>query len=759
MKLLDDKIRILHLEDDPDDAFMVSRLLKKANLNCEIEVVDTRKKFEQSLVEFEPDIIISDHHIPSFDSMEALTMLKNSGSQIPFILLTGTVSEEYAIATMREGASDYLLKDRPQRLTASIRDSLEKFHLKAEQKKAYEKVALGRAELLKLNNRLMLATSSAGMGIWEWDLVNNRLAWDDGMHQLYKMDISQLGSYEGWLSCLHSQDRERVSEEIALAIAGEKEYNTEFKIVWKDSAVRYIKATGIVEHDESGTALRMVGMNWDVTQERANEKKIRESETLLSNINANSADMICMVSEEGKFIHVSAASEMVLGYTPAELIGKRIFDFTYPEDLEKTIKSANHVLDGTLLSNFENRFVRKDGAIVTLSWSARLDEVDRVRYGVARDVTEHKKIQAENEKLARIASLTVNAAIVTDAEGRIIWVNKGFERITEYCFEEVVGKKPSAFLQGLATDPVTIGAMREAIKQGQSFRGEILNYGKSGRQYWLDLEISPLTDSNGKLSGFMAIEQDITDRKKSEQENYDLIKRLEKRNRDLQQFSYIISHNLRAPIAKISGLASIIQPDNEENNFLMQKLTEETMLLDEVIRDINVIISARKSEREKMEYVLVKSECTLVLQSLDTDIVKSGAQVHLDFSEVKGITIIKSYLHSIIYNLVSNAVKYRLPNVPLTIHIKSTQDDTFVCLSVKDNGSGIDLEKNKSKIFGLYKRFHGADIPGKGVGLHLVKTHAESLGGHVEIESKLNEGTEFKVYLPKNYGNNDNSNN
>ena len=620
MKVFEEKIKILHLEDDPDDAVMVSQLLKKANLNCDIKVVDTRKKFEQSLAEFRPDVIISDHNLPSFDSKEALTILKKSGSQLPFILLTGTVSDEYAIAAMREGASDYLLKDRPQRLVDSIHNALEKFRLKNEKKEVAE--------------------------------------------------------------------------------------------------------------------------------------KIRKSEKLLSNIDLNSADMICSVSEDDYFLHVSAASEKVLGYTPTELVGKRFFDFLYIEDLEKTINTANQVMDGNQINSFENRYVRKDGSLVTLSWSVRMDEVDRIRYAVARDVTEYKKIEVENDKLARIASLTVNAVIITDAEGKITWVNKGFERITEYPLEEVIGKKPGAFLQGLATDPVTITEMWKSVMQGQSFRGEILNYGKSGRQYWLDIEIVPLKDYMGKLSGFMAVQQDITNRKKSEDETCNLIKTLQKRNQDLQQFSYIISHNLRAPIAKISGLVSIVKPDNEENKFLLEKIVEETELLDDVIKDINIIISARKSETEKLQYVLLEPEYNLVLQSLNADIVKSSAQVYHNFSEVKGITTIKSYLYSILHNLISNAIKYRQPDLPLTIHIESSQNENFICLSVKDNGRGIDLKKNMSKIFGLYKRFHGADIPGKGVGLYLVKTHVESLGGRVEIESKLDEGTEFKVYLLKNYGNN-----
>ena len=101
-------------------------------------------------------------------------------------------------------------------------------------------------------------------------------------------------------------------------------------------------------------------------------------------------------------------------------------------------------------------------------------------------------------------------------------------------------------------------------------------------------------------------------------------------------------------------------------------------------------------------------------------------------------------------NLLSNAIKNRQYYVPLPIHVETTEDDKNKYLTVKDNGSGIDLEKHKDKIFVLYKRFHGNDIEGRGIGLNLVKAQAESLGGRIEIESAVNQGTTFKVCLPKN---------
>jgi signal transduction histidine kinase len=99
------------------------------------------------------------------------------------------------------------------------------------------------------------------------------------------------------------------------------------------------------------------------------------------------------------------------------------------------------------------------------------------------------------------------------------------------------------------------------------------------------------------------------------------------------------------------------------------------------------------------------------------------------------------------YNLLSNSIKYRDISKPLSIRMKTFRTGQYICLSVRDNGLGIDLNKNREKVFGLYRRFHSENIPGKGVGLHFIKSYAEALGGKVEIDSQLHQGTELKVYF------------
>ena len=120
-------LKIIHIEDVPSDAEQVERTLKKSDIIFEKVVVDTKKEYIKALEEFHPDIILSDHSLPTFNSLEALQILKQSGIDIPFILITATVSEEFAVNVMKEGASDYVLKDRLQRLPSAIINAIEKY--------------------------------------------------------------------------------------------------------------------------------------------------------------------------------------------------------------------------------------------------------------------------------------------------------------------------------------------------------------------------------------------------------------------------------------------------------------------------------------------------------------------------------------------------------------------------------------------------------------------------------------------------------
>ena len=228
---------------------------------------------------------------------------------------------------------------------------------------------------------------------------------------------------------------------------------------------------------------------------------------------------------------------------------------------------------------------------------------------------------------------------------------------------------------------------------------------------------------------------------------------LAKQNQDLQQFSYIISHNLRAPVARIAGLINILDKKNitdPYNNEIIGHISNATNSLDTIIKDLTEIIAIRNSIDKTKEIIRLEEIFNETRQYFSQEIDKIEAKIITNFSTQSTIFSVKGYVQSIVHNLVSNAIKYRSPQRKLEISATITIEEKYICLSIKDNGIGIDLKSiDTYKIFGLYQRI-STHVEGKGWGLYLVKTQIESLGGKIFLESEIDKGSTFFVYFPKN---------
>ncbi len=230
------------------------------------------------------------------------------------------------------------------------------------------------------------------------------------------------------------------------------------------------------------------------------------------------------------------------------------------------------------------------------------------------------------------------------------------------------------------------------------------------------------------------------------------VESLSQRNKDLEQFSYIVSHNLRAPIAHLIGLANIFNkevPEDPMNQEILAHVQKAAHNLDIVVKDLTYILSIRTNLGLQKEKINLPELTQEVLEGLKEEIIEASPQMSLHFNQVCYIYSVKSHIENILFQLISNAIKYRKKRVPLQIEISTiVNDNNQLCLTVKDNGLGIDLTKiDPYKIFGLYQRMH-THVNGKGLGLYLVKTQVEALGGKVEVESQENVGSTFKVILP-----------
>jgi signal transduction histidine kinase len=250
-----------------------------------------------------------------------------------------------------------------------------------------------------------------------------------------------------------------------------------------------------------------------------------------------------------------------------------------------------------------------------------------------------------------------------------------------------------------------------------------------------------------KLSGVII---DINEIKKKEQELIKISEELMQSNSELKKFAYIISHNLRGPVVNISSLFNMIDHESmcDDNKIYCDKIGISVDKLEETLNDLIEIVSHQKPENKSLTVIDFESELKQIIASIEYQFVASGAKITTDF-ELRTMIYSKKYFESILINLLTNAIKYKSPDRAINIHISTSENDDYIILRVKDNGTGIDLHKNKSKIFGLYQRFT-PQIDGKGIGLFIIKSHIESMNGKIEVDSKPNEGTTFTIYFSKN---------
>ena len=221
-------------------------------------------------------------------------------------------------------------------------------------------------------------------------------------------------------------------------------------------------------------------------------------------------------------------------------------------------------------------------------------------------------------------------------------------------------------------------------------------------------------------------------------------------NSRLEQFAYIISHNLRAPMARLIGLSSILQhaTDADESSCIIQMMIKAAGDLDQVIRDLDFIVNEQKPGSQLLKEVKLHDAVNKALAILETECQETGAVLERNFENIESIKTLPQYIESIFFNLISNAIKYRHPERKPVISITATQEEEFVRIEVADNGLGIDMSQNRDLLFNLYKRFH-FHVEGKGLGLYLVKTQISALGGKIEVQSKPDLGTTFILFLKK----------
>jgi PAS domain S-box-containing protein len=373
-------------------------------------------------------------------------------------------------------------------------------------------------------------------------------------------------------------------------------------------------------------------------------------------------------------------------------------------------------------------------------------------YFVCRETTVQKlaSMQAmeSEQKLSALFEGSSQIISLYDKDSKFVWFNKAAYDKSIFMF----GK----YIQiGVRFDTYLKEEYRAGFNANfqKVLQGEIVTYTREyvyeDKPFFLEFMLQPVY-RNTELVGVSLIGNNLTERKEYETRLEMANKELVQQNEQLNQYSYIISHNLRAPIVTLLGLISIfnqIQNNPEEVAEVVAHITKSANHLDTVIKDLNNVLAV-SDQKSVMTSVDLNAEFDMVQFLLKNEIEQSKASIECDFSAYPFAYSIKSFIHNILYNLLSNAVKYSKQDKVPRISIRSYKHESgFLCIEFSDDGIGVDLEKFKDKIFGFYKRFH-SHVEGKGLGLHLIKKQVDALGGRIEVESVVNQGTTFRVLLP-----------
>jgi PAS domain S-box-containing protein len=494
--------------------------------------------------------------------------------------------------------------------------------------------------------------------------------------------------------------------------------------------------------DANGALSHIDGMFKNITERKLIEDQLAEQKEQMALFIEHSPASLAMFSNDMHYIATSRKWKEENAVAKQSLIGRSHYEI-YPDLPEHWIDAHQHCLEGNVAKCEEDIFVRADGTKHWVKWEIRPWHKASGDIGgiimFTEDITERKNA---TELFKQQFENSPDIILIINRDFKIESINHGLP-----------GGPPTNELVGVNSVEILPIESREPARKAimacfeTGINQEIENTLRNGS--WVKSRFVPIV-FHGSIQHIMIIATDITQRKTAELERMKMTNELLQRNKDLKQFSYVVSHNLRAPLANIMGISNLInsaqiKPDEEKQ--MIGHLATSVEKLDNVIRDLNHILQVRHDVGEQKEDVQLDQLLADIQLSIDHLLQKEGVRFITDFTQVQNMHTIKSYLHSMFYNLIYNSIKYRQPNMAPVIEITARKLENNIELVFKDNGLGIDMEKWGDDVFGLYKSFH-AHTRGKGMGLYMLKVQVESLGGNVSVISKVNQGTRIRIELP-----------
>ncbi|HXD00199.1 MAG TPA: PAS domain-containing protein [Verrucomicrobiae bacterium] len=392
-------LHILHLEDNLKDAALIEAFLETEGISCDIVCVSRRNEFCAGLEKPDLDLILSDFSMPGFDGLSALDLARKHRPDVPFIFLSGTIGEELAVEALKEGATDYVIKDRMTRLPIAIRRALRERE-DSKQRRAMEE------ELRKSEERFKYAARATQDMVWEWDLVRNEVWRSDNYQTLFGKLPGETGTgIESWHQHIHPQDRDRVVTGIRAAIdSGQETWLEEYRFLRADGSPANVFARAYIIRDAKGKAVRIIGATMDITTRKQADERIREQAALLD----RAQEAISLNDMSQQILYWNKGAERLYGWTPAEALGKNANDLLFQGDLSAPHEALRHLIRQGEWQGELNQ-VTKTGkkVIIESRWTLLRDDRNEPKSILVMnaDITERKRLEAEYLRTQRVETI------------------------------------------------------------------------------------------------------------------------------------------------------------------------------------------------------------------------------------------------------------------------------------------------------------------------------------------------------------------
>ncbi len=741
--------KILLVEDELQDAELNIREIRKVLSNSKFEMTEDKPEYLNLLETFIPDIIISDFNMPTFDGLSALRIAQEVCPLTPFIMVTGSINEDTAVECMKAGATDYVLKDNLKRLGAAVMSALEQKKIKLERAQAIESIKISEAKY-----RFMFDNNPQPMWIFDIETLD--------FLEVNEAAVKHYGySSEEFLSM-------KLSDIWAISPVAKDNTETAQKLpVLSQSAERIHKKKNgdqihveIISHaiifNERNARHVLIK---DITQRKVAEEKLLNERKLLRTLIDNLPVTIYIKDEECRKTIANRADLDIIGVeSEDEIVGKTDLEVYNNETGARGYLDDKSVIEtGIPVLNREEDFTDQNGNLRWLLTSKipLTDEHGKIvgLVGIGRDITEQKIAQAQILKLSKGIDQSPISIEITDTNGVIEYVNPKYCEITGYDSNEVIGQDISILKTGLMSN-VTFSELWDTIEKGKVWSGEIQNRKKDGSLYWESATITGIKNEKGIITNYIALLEDVTERKKMQVELVEAKEKAEESDRLKSAFLANMSHEIRTPLNSIIGFSELLGDpdfDQEQKDEFIKTIVENgnsLLLIISDIMDFSMLEAGQLrtkpesiSASELIEEVFNDFAGRARIKNLEFKISETSDNVEIIFESDR------YRIRQIFSNLISNSIKFTEKG---GIEIGYQRQGDFILFNVKDTGIGIAKEHFQS----IFERFRQVDTAktrkygGNGLGLAISKNLAELLGGKIWLESQICEYSNFFFTIP-----------